>query len=323
MTDLLAMRDLTVTFRTRHGAVHAVDGVSFSVRRGEVLGLVGESGSGKSVSLRAVTRLLPDFASVSGRVAWQGEDVLAMPPERLRRLRGGQIGMVFQEPMSALNPVLPIGLQITESLVAHTDLDARARRARALDLLDLVGIAAGPTRLAQFPHEFSGGMRQRAMIAIALAANPALLLADEPTTALDVTIQDQILRLLRGLVDELGMALVLVTHDLGVIAETCDRVAVMYAGRLCESGEVGALFARPRHAYTAALLQAMPGEGTRDRKLLTIPGQAPRLDAPAAGCAFAPRCTLARPICASGRPALLQVAPEQFSACHAAAELAA
>ena len=323
MTALLQIRDLTVTFATRHGAVHSVDGVSFAVGRSEVLGLVCESGSGKSVSLRAITRLLPDFARVSGQVAWQGEDVLAMSPERLRRLRGGQIGMVFQEPMSALNPVLPIGLQITESLIAHTDLDARARRARALELLDLVGIAAGPSRLSQFPHEFSGGMRQRAMIAIALAANPAVLLADEPTTALDVTIQDQILRLLRGLVDELGMALVLVTHDLGVIAETCDRVAVMYAGRLCETGDVAAVFARPRHAYTAALLQAMPGEGTRDRKLLTIPGQAPRLDAPAIGCAFAPRCALVRPICTTDRPVLQPVAPRQSSACHAAADLAA
>ena len=323
MSALLDVSDLAVTFRTRHGAVHAVDGVSFAVGRGEVLGLVGESGSGKSVSLRAITRLLPDIAVVSGRVSWQGEDVLAMPTERLRRMRGGQIGMVFQEPMSALNPVLPIGLQISESLVAHSDLDAAGRRRRALELLDLVGIAAGATRLEQFPHEFSGGMRQRAMIAIALAANPALLLADEPTTALDVTIQDQILRLLRGLVDDLGMGMILVTHDLGVIAETCDRVAVMYAGRLCESGPVADVFARPRHAYMAALLRAMPGEGAVGEKLLSIPGQAPRLDAPAPGCAFAPRCAMVRPECATVRPPLRPMGPGRASACHAAEALAA
>ena len=323
MSALLAVADLAVTFRTRHGAVHAVDGVSFEVGRGEILGLVGESGSGKSVSLRAITRLLPDFATVSGSVRWAGEDVLAMSSERLRQLRGGQIGMVFQEPMSALNPVLPIGLQITESLVAHSTLDARGRQARALELLDLVGIAAGRARLEQFPHEFSGGMRQRAMIAIALAANPALLLADEPTTALDVTIQDQILRLLRGLVAATGMGMILVTHDLGVIAETCDRVAVMYAGRLCETGPVDGVFAQPRHAYTSALLRAMPGAGPRDRKLLTIPGMAPKLDVPAPGCAFAPRCDLVRPQCADLRPPLRPVGPDQFSACHAAESVVA
>ncbi len=319
MSILLDVADLAVVFHTKRGKVHAVDGVGFSVRRGEVLGIVGESGSGKSVTLRAITRLLHG-AEVTGRVTWQGEDVLAMDAERLRRMRGGQIGMVFQEPMAALNPVLPIGLQITEALVAHTDLDAAGRQKRALELLDLVGIAAGRTRLGQFPHEFSGGMRQRAMIAIALAANPALLLADEPTTALDVTIQDQILRLLRGLVDDLGMGLVLVTHDLGVIAETCDRVAVMYAGRLCETGAVAPVFAAPRHAYTKALLGAMPGQG--QDMLVAIPGMAPRLDTPAAGCAFAPRCGYRMPICDAGRPLLRDVSPGQVSACHAAEALA-
>ena len=320
MSVLLDVADLAVVFHTQRGPVHAVDGLGFKVGRGEVLGIVGESGSGKSVTLRAVTRLLHG-ASVSGQVTWQGENVLAMDAERLRRLRGGQIGMVFQEPMAALNPVLSIGLQITETLVAHTELDAAGRQKRALELLDLVGIAAGRTRLDQFPHEFSGGMRQRAMIAIALAANPALLLADEPTTALDVTIQDQILRLLRGLVDDLGMGLVLVTHDLGVIAETCDRVAVMYAGRLCETGAVAPVFATPRHAYTKALLGAMPGQG--QDMLVAIPGMPPRLDAPAPGCAFAPRCSYRLPICETTRPALLPVGPGQASACHAAAALVA
>lgn len=319
MTALLEVSDLAVVFHTKRGRVHAVDGLGFTVKSGEVLGIVGESGSGKSVTLRAITRLLHG-AEVTGRVTWQGEDVLAMDDERLRRMRGGQIGMVFQEPMAALNPVLSIGLQITETLIAHTQLDAAGRQARALELLDLVGIAAARTRLAQFPHEFSGGMRQRAMIAIALAANPALLLADEPTTALDVTIQDQILRLLRGLVDDLGMALVLVTHDLGVIAETCDRVAVMYAGRLCETGAVAPVFAAPRHAYTKALLGAMPGQG--QDALVAIPGMAPRLDAPAPGCAFAPRCEYRLTVCDTIRPALREFGPAQSSACHAAEALA-
>ncbi|MDE2198938.1 MAG: ABC transporter ATP-binding protein [Rhodospirillales bacterium] len=318
---LLDVQDLRVTFRTRRGAVHAVDGVSLSVAPGEVLGLVGESGSGKSVTLRAIPRLLHANATIAGRVLWRGEDVLGLDAARLRALRGGQIGMVFQEPMSALNPVLPIGLQIDEVLVAHTPLDRAARRARAAELLGLVGIASAATRLDQYPHEFSGGMRQRAMIAIALAAQPALLLADEPTTALDVTIQDQILKLLLRLAGELAMALVLVTHDLGVVAQTCDRVAVMYAGRLCETGPVGAVFAQPRHAYTEALLGAMPGEGRPGAPLAVIPGQPPRIDAPIRGCAFAPRCAYTETICTKTRPPLAAIAPGRASACHAASRL--
>ena len=320
---LLEVRDLGVVFATPRGAVHAVDGLDFTVGAGEVLGIVGESGSGKSVTLRAIPRLLHANATVSGQVLWRGEDMLALPAERLRRLRGGQVAMVFQEPMSALNPVLPIGQQIDEVLVAHTSLDGRARRARAVELLGLVGIASAAARLAQYPHEFSGGMRQRAMIAIAGATEPALLLADEPTTALDVTIQDQILQLLLRLVDELGMALVLVTHDLGVVAETCDRVAVMYAGRLCETGTVGAVFGGPRHAYTDALLRSMPGTGTARERLVPIPGQPPRIDRPVAGCAFAPRCTHARPVCGTERPRLTDWAEGHASACFAADELGA
>jgi len=315
----LVVRDLRVVFNTRSGPVWAVDGVDLEVAPGSVLGLVGESGSGKSVTLRAIARLLHGHAKVSGAVSWQGEDVLAMPPDRLRRLRGAEIGIVFQEPMAALNPVLSIGQQIDESLVAHTVLDTKSRRARALELLDLVGISAGATRLGQYPHEFSGGMRQRAMIAIALASAPKLLLADEPTTALDVTIQDQILRLLLRLKDELGMALVLVTHDLGVVAQTCERVSVMYAGRVCETGKVSEVFAHPRHAYTQALLRAMPGEQI-GAKLVPIPGQAPRLDAPSPGCAFQPRCTAREPICATQRPSFTELATRRF-ACHAGARL--
>jgi peptide/nickel transport system ATP-binding protein/oligopeptide transport system ATP-binding protein len=301
--------------------VHAVDGLDFSVDAGEVLGIVGESGSGKSVSLRAMLRLLPASAEVSGQALWRGEDIFGMAPERLRAVRGGQVGVVFQEPMSALNPVLPIGLQIDEVLVAHTDMDGAARRRRAAELLGLVGIADARTRLAQFPHEFSGGMRQRAMIAISLAASPKLLLADEPTTALDVTIQDQILKLLLRLVAELGMGLVLVTHDLGVVAQTCDRVAVMYAGRLCETGSVVDVFGRPRHAYTHALLGSMPGTGAARAPLTPIPGQPPRVDVPVPGCAFAPRCAFVEARCSSVRPVL--EGAEHAAACFASGRLAA
>jgi oligopeptide/dipeptide ABC transporter ATP-binding protein len=316
----LAVRDLRVVFSTKSGPIHAVDGVDLNVGAGEVVGLVGESGSGKSVTLRAIARLLHANATVSGAVAWRGRDLLSMTEDALRPIRGGQIGIVFQEPMAALNPVLPIGLQIDESLVAHTDLDRPARRRRALDLLDQVGIAAGATRLGQYPHEFSGGMRQRAMIAIALAAQPALLLADEPTTALDVTIQDQILRLLLRLKDEMGMALLLVTHDLGVVAETCTKVVVMYAGRVCEWGPTTDLFAHPNHAYTQALMRAMPGTGTTGEKLVPIAGMAPRLDAPSPGCAFTPRCTVSEALCATTRPPLQHEDTRAF-ACYGRSRL--
>jgi oligopeptide/dipeptide ABC transporter ATP-binding protein len=318
---LLSVTGLGVTFHTQRGTSRAVDGVSLSIAAGEVLGLVGESGSGKSVTLRAIGRLLRANAEVSGQITWRGEDLLAASPSRLRAIRGPGIGMIFQEPMAALNPVLSIGLQIEESLAAHSNLDRTGRRARAIELLGLVGIPAAAQRLGQYPHEFSGGMRQRAMIAIALAAQPALLLADEPTTALDVTIQDQILKLLLRLVDDLGMALLLVTHDLGVIAETCERVAVMYAGRICETGPVSAIFDHPRHAYTDALLRAMPGEGPAREKLLSIPGQPPALDRPMPGCLFAPRCGYAEARCVTERPVLSTQPEGQRSACFAADRL--
>ena len=320
MTEpLLRVESLAVSF----GPVRAVDGLSLEVVPGEVLGLVGESGSGKSVTLRAIGQLLHGRATVTGRVLWAGEDLLAVPPARLRAIRGAGIGMVFQEPMAALNPVLSIGLQIEESLAAHTTLSRAQRRTRAVELLGLVGIPSPAQRLSQFTHEFSGGMRQRAMIAIALAAAPRLLLADEPTTALDVTIQDQVLKLLLRLVDELGMALVLVTHDLGVVAETCDRMAVMYAGRICEVGPAAAVFGQPRHAYTDALLRAMPGDGPARGTLLSIPGQPPRLDRPVEGCAFAPRCGHAEALCTQVTPALAPQPEGQRAACYAAGRLPA
>jgi oligopeptide/dipeptide ABC transporter ATP-binding protein len=320
---ILSVRGLCATFDTPRGMVRAVDDISLDVAAGEVLGLVGESGSGKSVTLRAIGQLLHGNARVTGQVRWKGDDLLTLPPERLRAIRGAGIGMVFQEPMAALNPVLSIGLQIEESLAAHTELSKAQRRARAVELLGLVGIPSPAQRLGQYTHEFSGGMRQRAMIAIALAAAPALLLADEPTTALDVTIQDQVLKLLLRLVDELGMALVLVTHDLGVVAETCDRMAVMYAGRICEVGPVSAVFSQPRHAYTDALLRSMPGDGPARSHLLSIPGQPPRLDRPVPGCAFAPRCGYTEPRCLDVTPQLTPQPEGQRAACYAADRLPA
>ena len=319
---LLDVRDLRVTFATPRGAVRAVDGAGITVDAGEVVGLVGESGSGKSVTLRAITRLLHGNAAVSGQVLWRGRDLLTLPEPALRAVRGREIAMVFQEPMAALNPVLTVGQQIDESLAAHGGLDGRARRARALELLDLVGIAAGAQRLRSYPHEFSGGMRQRAMIAIALAPQPMLLLADEPTTALDVTIQDQVLRLLLRLTGELGMGMVLVTHDLGVVAETCSRVCVMYAGRVVEAGPVAALFARPRHAYTAALLRSMPGVGAGParRPLVPIPGQPPRLDQAIPGCPFVPRCGFVEERCRTVAPPLAEVAPMHPASKHLASK---
>ena len=254
----LAIQGLATTFATSAGPVRAVDGIDLEVRAGEVLGLVGESGSGKSVTLRSVVRLVRPPGRVEGRVLWRERDLLAMPERELLDVRGKEIAMIFQEPMTALNPVLTIRQQIDENVKAHTGLGRAARARRAIELLDLVGIPSAAERLDAYPHQFSGGMRQRVMIAIALASEPRLLLADEPTTALDVTIQDQILKLLLELRDRLGMSVVLVTHDLGVVAQTCDRVAVMYAGRIMEVGPVVEVFRNPRHAYTLGLLGSIP-----------------------------------------------------------------
>ncbi|MCC0071048.1 MAG: ABC transporter ATP-binding protein [Rhodobacteraceae bacterium] len=309
----LEVRNLTTTFAG--GRLTAVNDVSFTVLPGEVLGLVGESGSGKSVTLRSIMRLLPASGAVSGHVRWQGRDILTMSDADLRGVRGGQISMIFQEPMTALNPVLPVFTQIEENLKAHTDLDRAARAARARDLMDLVGIPDAARRLKEYPHQFSGGMRQRVMIAIALAGNPTLLLADEPTTALDVTIQDQILKLILDLRDELSMSVVLVTHDLGVVAATCDRIAVMYAGRIVETGTVRDVFAQPAHAYTRGLLGSVPHAGTERSMLLSIEGTPPPLDRIPAGCAFNPRCDFATGPCRARVPVLEDLAPGRSVAC--------
>lgn len=312
---LLSVRGLQVSFGTPQHRFVAVDGVDFDVRAGEVVGIAGESGSGKSVTLRSILRLVKPPARVSGEVRWRGRDILTMNDADVRKVRGSEIAMIFQEPMSALNPVLTVGTQIRESLEEHTDLDTAARKARAVELLDLVGIPAAGSRIDDYPHQFSGGMRQRAMIAIALASNPKLLLADEPTTALDVTIQDQILKLILRLRRELNMSVVLVTHDLGVIAQTCDRLAVMYAGRVVESGPVSDIFARPSHAYTLGLLNSVPRGGGLRQPLSSIGGQPPSPLSRPPGCAFAPRCTFVEADCAGGPPPLAPVAPSHESAC--------
>ena len=311
----LAVRGLTVTFPSPAGPLAAVDGVDLDLQPGEILGLVGESGSGKSLTLRAMLRLVHPPGRVAGRVDWDGRDLLALPDTAMRRVRGRDVAAVFQEPMTALNPVLTVGLQIDESLRAHTALDARGRRARAIELLDLVGIPAPATRLGDYPHQFSGGMRQRAMIAIALAGEPRLLLADEPTTALDVTIQDQILRLILSLRDRLAMGVILVTHDLGVVAQSCDRVAVMYAGRIVESGPVAGVFAAPRHAYTCGLVGSVPRAGGERRPLLSIEGTPPGLGDRPPGCSFAPRCGFATDACRRAVPPDTAVGPDRTVAC--------
>ncbi|MBM7044681.1 MULTISPECIES: ABC transporter ATP-binding protein [Rhizobium] len=306
----LVVRGLTTTFDTVRGTAIAAADVDFDVAPGEVVGLVGESGSGKSVTLRSIMRLIREPGHVSGRVEWRGRDLVSMSAEELRRIRGSEIAMIFQEPMTALNPVLPIGMQIEENLLAHMTLDARARRARALELMNIVGIPAAERRLHEYPHQFSGGMRQRAMIAIALACSPKLLLADEPTTALDVTIQDQILKLLLELRDRLSMSVVLVTHDLGVVAATCDRMAVMYAGRIVETGTVAEVFARPHHPYTRGLLGSVPRSGTSRTMLQSIEGTPPSLTNLPAGCSFHPRCSFATDICLRERPPLEPITSE-------------
>ena len=312
---ILELRELRTVFNTARGALTAVDGVDLSLLEGEVLGLVGESGSGKSVTLRSVLRLVRAPGIVSGQVLWKGTNLLEVPESKLRKVRGGEISMIFQEPMTALNPVLSIGEQITETLREHTTLSRSEVQARAVELLELVGIASPRERLKDFPHQFSGGMRQRAMIAIALASNPKLLLADEPTTALDVTIQDQILKLLLRLKDTLGMAVILVTHDLGVVAQTCDRVAVMYAGRIVEVATALELFEQPRHAYTLGLLNSVPGAESTRRPLIPIPGAPPNLAQLPPGCPFAPRCAYVTPECELERPALRAISSTRWSAC--------
>ena len=301
---LLDVAELRTVFHTRQGDVHAVNAVSFSVAPGELVGVVGESGSGKSVTMMSLMNLLPRAAEiVGGDVLFEGRDVRAMSRAELLRLRGRDVGFVFQDPMTSLNPVFTVGRQITERLRKHMGLGKAAARARAADLLRLVGIPDAERRLGDYPHQFSGGMRQRVMIAIALACDPKLLIADEPTTALDVTIQAQIIELVRDLRAKLDMGIVWITHDLGVVAGIADRVIVMYAGQIVEHAPVAELFANPQHPYTRALLATLPSvSGERSARLRTIEGQPPSLGAPPESCPFAPRCPHAFGRCLTENP---------------------
>ena len=303
---ILSVRDLRVEIPTPGGVVHAVDGVSFDLHAGRRLGLVGESGCGKSMTLRAIPGLLPRPGRiVGGTVEFDGHDLTAMSEPGLRRLRGSGIAMIFQEPMTALNPVMRVGEQIAEGPRIHLGRGKAEARKRALDLMGEVGIADRARRFASFPHELSGGMRQRVMIAIALSSEPRVILCDEPTTALDVTIQDQILMLLRRLSREHGASMVFVTHDLAVVAQTCEDVAVMYAGQIVEAGSVMEVFREPRHPYTLALLRSVPDVEHVRHDLAAIPGRPPELSALPPGCRFAPRCSFAREDCLTGELVLV------------------
>ncbi|MGE0714924.1 MAG: ABC transporter ATP-binding protein [Alphaproteobacteria bacterium] len=321
MTPLIEVESLSVEFPTARGTVRAVDGLSFAIGRGETVALVGESGSGKSTAALSLLRLLPPGTGriAGGRVMLEGRDLLTLPPAALRAVRGARVGMIFQDPMMALNPVFTIGAQIAETLRLHERMSPAAAEARAVELLRRVQVPAPERRVRQYPHNLSGGMRQRVMIAMALACRPTLLVADEPTTALDVTVQAQVLALIADLKAELGMAVLLITHDLGVVWETAGRVVVMYAGRKVEEGPVAAIFGQPRHPYTQGLLRAAQWADDGGR-LAEIPGTVPSPHAMPPGCAFAPRCARALDRCRSGTPPLATLAPGHVAACIRATE---
>jgi oligopeptide/dipeptide ABC transporter ATP-binding protein len=321
---LLSVRELAVGFDTDDGIVRAVDRVSFDVTPGRTLGIVGESGCGKSVTALSVMRLLPQPMGriLGGEILFGGRDLLRLPIEAMREVRGAQIGMVFQEPMSALNPVHTIGRQLSEVLLVHRRANKADALKRSVEILAKVGIPSPEVRVSEYPHQLSGGMRQRVVIAMALACGPQLLIADEPTTALDVTVQAQILSLIKDLQQEMAMAVILITHDLGVIAETCDDVIVMYAGRVAEQGPVREIFARPRHPYTNGLLSSIPRlTGRRKSRLNSIEGMVPGLRELPAGCRFANRCPYAEPRCAAGAPPLENVTEGHDVSCFRWREL--
>jgi oligopeptide transport system ATP-binding protein len=317
MAAVLEVEELTTRFATPEGEVAAVSGVSFAVEEGAALGVVGESGSGKTQLFLSLMGLLARNGSCSGSARFRGQELLGLNAKELNRIRGVRLAMIFQDPMTSLNPYLRISRQMTEVLIEHRGMSEQDARRRSLELLDLVGIPAAGRRIDLYPHEFSGGMRQRVMIAIALLCRPALLIADEPTTALDVTVQAQILELLQGLRRELGMAIVLITHDLGVIAGLCEQVLVMYAGRIVEDGPVEPIFADPQHPYTLGLLGSMPRlDEASAHELRTIPGQPPNLQALPPGCSFQGRCGFAFERCLRERPLLRGFAQERRKACH-------
>jgi peptide/nickel transport system ATP-binding protein len=316
---LLEIRGLKTHFATDDGMVRAVDGVDLTIDRGETLGVVGESGCGKTVTALSVLKLIamPPGQIVGGEILWQGQDLVRWSKQEMRRIRSSEIGIIFQEPMTSLNPVYSVGEQIAEVVRLHEGLGRRAARDKAVEMLRLVRIPNPERRVRDYPHQFSGGMRQRVMIAMALSCNPKLLIADEPTTALDVTIQAQILEILLEMKSRLGMAVMLITHAMGVIAETAQRVAVMYAGKVVEEASVEELFARPRHPYTQGLIRSIPrvDRGARKVRLEAIPGVVPSLLDPAPGCRFAPRCRFAMNACIRATPELREVAPGHKAAC--------
>ncbi|MBD9596925.1 ABC transporter ATP-binding protein [Ensifer sp. ENS05] len=322
---LLEINQLQTHFRTPDGINRAVNGVSFSIEAGETLAVVGESGCGKSVTAMSVMRLIPEPpAKHAGRITFNGRDLLSLTEKEMRAIRGNEISMIFQEPMTSLNPVLTIGRQISENVRLHQKLDKKSADRRAVEVLRLVGIPEPERRMKEYPHQLSGGMRQRVMIAIALTCNPKLLIADEPTTALDVTIQAQILDLMRDAQRTVGTAIMLITHDLGVVAEVAHRVVVMYAGRKVEEASVTELFRNPLHPYTRGLMGAVPKLGssiTEERtRLFDIPGQVPSLKQQIAGCVYAGRCAKATDLCRRSAPALVERRPNHWAACHWAAE---
>jgi len=318
---LLEVENLQTHFRTPDGVNRAVDGLSFHVEAGETVAIVGESGCGKSVTSMSILRLIPEPpGKIAGTIRFQGKDLLKLSDREMRAIRGNEISMIFQEPMTSLNPVLTVGRQIGETLRLHQGLNKEQAEARAVEMLRLVGIPEPERRVREYPHQLSGGMRQRVMIAIALACNPKLLIADEPTTALDVTIQAQILDLMRDLKHRVGAAIILITHDLGVVAEVAERVVVMYAGRKVEEAAVGPLFHNPKHPYTQGLLGSVPKLGSsltgEETRLAEIPGLVPSLKQKIQGCVFASRCPYATDLCRQVAPALEEKAPGHIAACH-------
>jgi peptide/nickel transport system ATP-binding protein len=316
---LLELRRLAVSFATDDGTVHAVDGIDLALARGRTLGLVGESGCGKSVTSLAIMGLLPpENSKVKGEVRFEGRDLLTLDADTIRDLRGARLAMIFQEPMTSLNPAYTVGDQIVEVIQQHQRLSAADARARAIEMLRIVRIPSPERRVDDYPHKLSGGMRQRAMIAMALACGPDLLIADEPTTALDVTIQAQILDLMRGLRRDTGTAIILITHDLGVVAEMADDVAVMYAGQIVERAPVRDLFARPEHPYTVGLLGSIPRLDEKRERLPSIEGRVPDMTRPPEGCRFAARCPFVEPACRAAAPPLIEVAPGHLTRCRRA-----
>lgn len=316
MTTLLDVKDLNLEFKTSHGRLKALSGISFDVQRGEVFGIVGESGCGKTVTGLSVLRLLPRSATITnGTVSFDGENLLEVPRAEMEQIRGGKIAMIFQDPSSSLNPVFTIGSQMKRVIRQHTDLKDNAATARAAEMLAAVGLPDVKRVMRSYPHQLSGGQQQRVMIAMALSCHPQLLIADEPTTALDVTIQAQILKLLRDLQKRFDVSVILITHNLGVVAQTCDRLAVLYAGRVAEIGTTQDIFNNPQHPYTRGLMNAIPKPGSRGKKMAAIPGTVPSNPGEVTGCPFAPRCEFAFDRCTQETPSLLNVSDGHQSAC--------